>query len=365
MIKSSLHSSTDKYSHRMEMSSSDSYSVEILHNFILYMHRYALPTFYILGNIGNFFNLLVLSKKSWRKNVCVFYFIVCHIFDLCYINSSMLEDILYSRDIILYDSSVVLCKVYFYVAYLFTTLTPSILICASIDRLLISSQNVDTRLYSSRRLAYFSVGLSTSIWFVLFFHLLIKMNIQQISSSQFICFYDLSDSYLRFVSYSTLIFNCLFSLTMIVFCVIALKNVRQIRTIPRDQRKQRRTMTKKDFQLLRCLFVLDIVYIIFTFPLNIFTVYKVATIQQTRTSLEQAIYDFFDHLSEFLHHSPYCLSFYIFLLVSKAFRNEIKRMIYKICGKNTAIIRDEENKTENDPRSNIELNVAVVRQIED
>ena len=51
---------------------------------------------------------------------------------------------------------------------------------------------------------------------------------------------------------------------MIILSIFAFKNVRHIRAIPRQQRHQIRSMTKKDFQLLRCLFVQDIVYIIFS-----------------------------------------------------------------------------------------------------
>ena len=74
---------------------------------------------------------------------------------------------------------------FIYVSFLFSTLLPTILILASIDRLLISSQNVDTRLYSSKRLAYFSISISTFFWIVFNFHILIKVNIQELYPSVF------------------------------------------------------------------------------------------------------------------------------------------------------------------------------------
>ena len=45
---------------------------------------------------------------------------------------------------------------------------------------------------------------------------------------------------------------------MIVLSILSFKNVRHIRPVPRQQRKQLRSMTKKDFQLLRCLYVHNI-----------------------------------------------------------------------------------------------------------
>jgi len=145
--------------------------------------------------------------------------------------------------------------------------------------------------------------------------------------------------------------------------MFAFKNVRRIRAVPQQQRKQIRTMTKKDFQLLRCLFAQDIVYIIFSIGLSISTVYQAATMHQMQTPLVQAINAFFYNISIFLHHIPYCASFYIYVVVSKAFRNELKRMVYKICGQKISSTCEEENKQENVGRDNVELNVAVVNHI--
>jgi len=142
--------------------------------------------------------------------------------------------------------------------------------------------------------------------------------------------------------------------------MFAFKNVRHIRVIPRQQqRNQIRIMSKKDFQLLRCLFVQDIVYIIFSIGSNMFTVYKAAVINKIQTLLEHGIDDFFNNVTTFLHHLPYCASFFIFVVVSKAFRNEVKRMIYKMFGKDLMTIQEEENRQEKVERDNIEINVVV------
>ncbi len=145
--------------------------------------------------------------------------------------------------------------------------------------------------------------------------------------------------------------------------MFAFKNVHRIRAIPRQQRQKIRTMTKKDFQLLRCLFAQDIVYIIFSISLSVSMAYQAVKMYQMQTPLEQTIDAFFYNISVLFHHIPYCASFYIFVVVSKAFRNELKRMVYKICGKDIISIREEENKQENAGRDNVELNVVVVNHI--
>jgi hypothetical protein len=118
-------------------------------------------------------------------------------------------------------------------------------------------------------------------------------------------------------------------------------------------------MTKKDFQLLRCLFVQDIVYIIFNIFLNVYYVYAVTTMNETQTILVQFISEILEEFLTFLQFIPFCVSFFVFILVSKAFRSELKRMIYKMIGKNLAPIREEENIQENAERDSVKLNVAV------
>jgi hypothetical protein len=342
------------------MSSSDSYSVEILENFFVYANMYVLPVFYIMGNIGNLLSALVFFKKTWRKNVCVFYFNICLFFESCYLNTGTLCSILNSGfNINLQNSNVILCKLEYYTAYVFSALLPNVLILASIDRLLISSQNVDTRLYSSKRLAYFSVSISTFIWFVFYFHVLIKVNIYQIYPSVFLCYYDSLGYYIEFNYYSNAIIDILFSVVLIILSILAFKNVRRIRSVPRQQRQRVRTMNKKDFQLLRCLYIYDIIYISFvSFP-SIYGVYTTITRNDVRLPLDQAIVDFLTDFGIFIHHIPFGISFLIFISVSKAFRQEIKRMVYKMFGKNLMPVQEEENKQQNDARDAVELNVVV------
>ncbi len=325
-----------------------------------------MPVLYVLGNLGNFLSTLIFLKKSWRKNVCVFYFLICLLFNSCYINSYMIGSIfIIGFNINAQNSNVILCKLYVYAGYFLSVPLPTILILASIDRLLISSQNVDTRLYSSKRLAYFSITLSTFFWIIFNLHILIKVSIQQIYPSHYVCYYNLSKFYLDFVAYSSSVIHIMFFLLMIILCIFAFKNVRRIRTIPRDKRHQIRSMTKKDFQLLRCLFVQDILFIMFGMLIIIFYIYSAITKNQVRMPLEQAVYNFFRNLLTFLYNIPYCTNFFVFVIVSKSFRHELNREIYKIIGKDLAPMREEENRQEVMAKNNIEINVVSTIVLKD
>ncbi|UJR12310.1 hypothetical protein I4U23_016487 [Adineta vaga] len=152
--------------------------MELLNNIIIYIYRYGNLIICILSNIGNILSALIFFRKTWRKNVCVLYFKCCLFVSFAYVNTVVLGTAFITGfNINIQNSNVVLCKIFNYAAYLFSTLLPTILALASIDRLLISSQNVDTRLYSSKRLAYFSISISTLFWIIFNFHSLIKVNL--------------------------------------------------------------------------------------------------------------------------------------------------------------------------------------------
>jgi predicted PurR-regulated permease PerM len=136
------------------------------------------------------------------------------------------------------------------------------------------------------------------------------------------------------------------------------KNVRHIRIVPSQQRNQIRSMTKKDFQLLSCLFAQDIAHITCSLGLTVYYVYSTATNDQIPTAMEQAINNFLDNLFNFLYSIPNCTVFFIFISISRAFRQQLKRMIYKIFGKDLLVPREEENRQEN-----VELNAVVVSTV--
>ncbi|CAF1170592.1 unnamed protein product [Adineta ricciae] len=321
--------------------------IYFLNVIVIDLFKYVQPIFFIIGNLGNLLTALVFWRKTWRKNVCVFYFKIYLISTTCYINSSLFGSIFTTGYVIRsHDSNIILCKLYFYTAFLFAIHPPTILILACIDRLLISSRNVETRMYSSKRLAYFSVTLGTIFWVVFNVHILIMVHIQEIRPSVFICYYDLSYGYQNFVYYYLPIVNISFCLIMIILCSVSFKNVRHIRLVSRQRRNQERTMTKKDFQLLHCLFAHGVTYVIFRIGINISYGYDAITRGQARTATQQAIETFVNNFLVLLFNSWYCISIFIYVGISKAFRYELKKMLYKTCGIEVLPLREEENRQE-------------------
>lgn len=349
-----------KHTSFSKMSSSDSYYIDILTNIPIYLHQYVATTFYFIAHIGNFLSLLIFFKQSWRKNVCVFYFIVCIINNTIFLNSALLGSIfILGFNINVQNSSSFLCKMFYYVAYVTSTYFPLVLIFASIDRLLITSQNVDTRLYSSRRLAYLFSFTSLVLWLVFSLHVLIKVDVQQLAPTVFVCYYEFSQFYLNFFAYSTLVLSVVSPLVLIALSIFAYKNVRRIQTVPRQQRKQVRSMRKKDFQLLRCLYVHNIVFILCSVLVAYSIVYGTAVRYQEQTPWDQALNNFLNNMGSLIHHIPFGTSFFIFVCLSKSFRQELIAYFNKITGQNGIQPMTEEHNEQTQAQDHIELEPAV------
>ena len=117
-------------------------------------------------------------------------------------------------------------------------------------------------------------------------------------------------------------------------------------------------MTKKDFQLFRCLYVHNCLHMILSIGLTIYIVYDAFTVKNQPSNIQNSFFYFLYGFTNFLHYIPFCLSFYIFIWVSKAFRNEFKRILYQIFRKNQITIHDEDQQQGNQFQNQTELNVV-------
>lgn len=315
------------------MNASDYDPISMLDRTIVCMYKYLLPVFYIIGIVGNLLTASIFLRRSWSRNVCVLYFQACLLVSLLYMNSTILGRILLvGYHINVLNFHVVICKLLPYSTFALGFLIPTILTLATIDRLLISSRDVDTRLYSSRRLAYFSIGTGSVFWLVFNVHILIKTGIQQLAPSHFTCYYELSHGYLQFVSYSIMSINTLLCVLTMILSALAFQNVRSNRPNRQQQRRQLRPMTKKDFQLLRCLFAQDVLYVSLSALVCVYFIYSTATQSRDRTLLEQAVDSFVSDFLGFFYYTFYCGHIFVYAYVSKAFRHELKRMVQKAMG---------------------------------
>jgi hypothetical protein len=229
-------------------------------------------------------------------------------------------------------------------AILVDVLSPSYLILASIDRMLVTSPSTETRRRSTRRLAYISIIVVTLFWMLFHSHILFLANITQVAPNTFSCYYQ-SGVELIFISYYSLVIKAfLLPLLMLIFALLVVRNIRKVRrgaivpvmtttgtgtgtgtTIRNDLSTT--ASRAKDRQLFLMLFTDIIVYIIFSIMLSAVHLNEEITQYNVKTPVQTQFDLFLRFIGIFMNYISTCISCYTNFLISKTFRMEIKKII--------------------------------------
>jgi hypothetical protein len=124
---------------------------------------------------------------------------------------------------------------------------------------------------------------------------------------------------------------------MISFSILSIKNVQglQNRVNPRIQtinelNNRSNLVNKKnhDYQLLFMVFVQKCIYIITTFPFVTYSLYSVITINWIKSNTQIAIENLCSSIIYMLVLNNFCVKFYIYILTSRKFRKDLKRLLF-------------------------------------
>ncbi|CAF0862715.1 unnamed protein product [Adineta steineri] len=296
------------------------------------LYKYGGPILMILGTVSCILSLIVFTKKNLRKNPCAIYLVAYNISNLLQIYTTMILGILsYGNNIDPTSYNLNFCHFRYYIQLLSTVLSPSYLILASIDRILITSPNALTRQRSTLRLTYISIISVTLSWFLVHIHALFLTHIMEPTPNLIVCALQ-SGFYVLFIGYYTiLIQNILIPLLMIILGVWAVRNLRKTRQVNLATVNTAvvavRPTHSKDRQLVQILIVDISIYIIFSAMMPPVLIYL--QILQTRSydfaKLQLGV--FLLNVAAFSTYIPFCVGLYTNLLVSKTFRYEVKNII--------------------------------------
>ncbi|CAF0749236.1 unnamed protein product [Adineta steineri] len=291
------------------------------------LYKYGGPILMILGTISCILSLIVFTKKNLRKNPCAIHLVAYNIGNLLQIYTTMLLAILsngYNIDPTLYSLS--FCHFHYYILLLSTASSPSYLILASIDRILITSPNSLTRQRSTLRRTYICIIGVTLFWLLAHIHALFLTYIMEPLPNLIICSFQ-PGFYLTFINYYMIsIQYILIPLLMIISGVWTVRNLRKIRPVNFATVTMRPTHSK-DSQLIQIL-IIDIgIYIIFSAMMPPALIYL--QILQTRSFsfAEYQLVVLLMNVAMFSSYIPFCVGFYTNFLVSKKFRFEVKSII--------------------------------------
>jgi hypothetical protein len=300
-----------------------------------YLYRFGGPVFIVLGIVSCLLSLMVFTRKTLRQSTCSVYFIAFNIANLLFIIFSLLSftlEIGYNIDPALHNLPY--CRVRIYFGYLFDCLCPCYLLFASIDRVLVTSRNARTRKRSTHRLAYMSIGINTIIWILIQIHVVFFVNILEVEPGYFYCYIE-PGWYAIAISYLSLVKEISIPSSLAVCGIWSLKNIHNMhhnRVIPILSRSGQtvannlHSTRSRDRQFVLMLSIDIITYILFNFMMPVSLMYEQISQNRERSVTQTYIILLIRNVAIFSVHIPFCVNSYTHLLVSKTFRNEVKKI---------------------------------------
>jgi hypothetical protein len=300
----------------------------LLHN----LYRFGGPILIIFGTISSIVTVIVFTQKNLRKNPCSIYFIARNISNLLFIYLSLLyETLALGYNINPSSYNLIYCRFSIYMSFLFDILSPFYLTLTSIDRVFVTSPNASMRKRSTHSLAYTLSITGVIFWMLFHIHTLFFANIIHISPNFFYCYLQLG-LYSTLVTYYSLIIKGIVAPVLLtIFGVWTMKNVRNTRLVKIAPdlsivSNNQYPIQLKDRQIVLILAKDIIIYIVFSSMMSIVFLYELITQYHIRTIEQKEVEHFIRYISTFCVSFPFCISFYTNLIVSKTFRNEVKKI---------------------------------------
>ena len=284
--------------------------------------KVVLTSFILLGTIGNVLNLIIFTRPILLRSSCTLYLIAASIDNILVIYTSLLTRLMaggFAYDVTIISN--VICKLRYYVGYIFFAVSPYFMILACFDRYCSSSASTARRSWSNKKVAKRLIIGAIILASVLYLHMGIFFEITTIGSSK--SCYTRPGIYNTFYRLFYLIVYCLLpSIFMIVLCILTLINMRrQARQVRPMLANTNETHRRLDKHLIRILFSQVLTQLICILPFAIISL--VALFINTSTT----IYNFFEQMFILPLFVSYATSFYIFTLSSRVYRKELYKIL--------------------------------------
>ncbi|CAF2497772.1 unnamed protein product [Rotaria sp. Silwood2] len=297
----------------------------IFNNVQWYFQHIILPICFVLGNIGNCLNLIILSQRSSRSNSCLLYFLSASIVNIFILNFGLVLRIL--RGIWNIDPSTKFLWFCRWRTYLISTLfliyRCSILL-ACIDRMCASSRSACMRTTSRSQVAYRLIAIN---WILCCVYFIPTLVFPVIIYGQ--CLAPPGTTYATFLTISTLAQGLFIPLFMILYGLITLGHLKlmQSHVMPMtfNVNNERRVIG----QFLIMLFVqvgtdclCNSFYLFYLIYNLIFSPPQMAPIS--------VISSFLSSMSFNVPYLNYSAAFYLYTLSSPTFRRKVLRLMRQI-----------------------------------
>jgi hypothetical protein len=301
-----------------------------LNNISLQINRYVPIVLLVFGMIGNLISCCVFVQRTLRSNPCSIYFLAASLSNLIFLKT-LLSPMLgaWSEAFNLINTISALCKFTMFVILTARTLALWFIVLATIDRYLVSSsETIRHRMRNSKQAYRWSIivcVISILIWAETTYYFdanLIDAPIKCYTHSDTCRLYN--DIILALITIT------IPSLVMLIFSLLTIVHIRQsrlrtypgINTVTVFNEKHRRNERMLPRMLLTQVFLM----IILNLPHAIYILYLTITFYQPKTPVQGTINSFIFNTLLLLPFLSSCISFLIYTLSGKLFRETLVQL---------------------------------------
>ena len=290
-----------------------------------YFGRVALPTCFLLGNIGNTFNLIIFSQRSSRKNSCLLYFLFASVIDFFILNLLLvlrLVAVLWNNNP--GQTSVWFCgwRTYF-LNTLFLIHRSSVLL-ACIDRMCASSKNARIRQWSQPKIAYRMIAVSCIFWATVFIP---NMVVPILAFGQ--CFTPPYSKFASYITASTLAPGILLPSGMLICGLVTFSHLKLMRSRVGAEAVEGNRERHVANQHVVLVFVQVLMDCLCNLLYPCYLIYTIIFPVPQATEMV-SIYSFWQDMAFNLPYVNFSATFYLHTLSSPSFRRKLFQLVRKV-----------------------------------
>jgi hypothetical protein len=289
----------------------------------------ALALIWFFGNIGSAFNCAVFYQPAFRKSPCAMHFIAASVGQLFTFNLAVFIRMLEYGYGVPFNAFVWLCKIRFYIFYVFVANSHYNIIMASMDRYLSSSRDALRRQWSSPKIALRLIIINFLVWCLMYLQVLVFFVVTNGK-----CGSRLGTCSMVFSIYLSIDSGILPILLMLVFGLLTINNVHQSRrrineiaVINADGSVHAGRMSRKDTQLHKMLANQIILFIILDIPNPFYFIYRAFTVNTVKSAFRVTAESFANNLTYDFIYLGFALTFPNYALSSEMYRRELQQLI--------------------------------------
>lgn len=314
--------------------------IEFLIDNNIQLNLYFSSFIFVLGMIGNILNILVLTQRKLRSNSCIYLFLVSSIANFISLLFGLTPRILSSLQLDMTETIDIYCKLRAFIAFTSRQIAIWLIMLATIDRYLISSNNFHYRKLSSLKNAQISSFIVILISIVCFSQMLYCYQ-SNLINTPLKCYGKTSPCrLLTDITYAC--FTILFPvILMTIFGLLTISNIREKRICMKPQKRKsnekvlfilshQKQRWKKLERYLRRMLLLQVILLIFlTLPQAIHKLYFTITSNfKTKSSYEYEIDRVLYKFELLLPYIESVLPFYIYTLTGGGiFRQALQKVL--------------------------------------